>query len=311
MNINPLSIIIPYYEDLESASIFLPNLIALHSDVRLILIDDGSILDPLESSPHLLSDLKTKIDILTLARNMGHQYAIATGLNYATENYPDSNILVMDIDGEDDPKTINEIIKGVDTLLPTAIVASRNRRHASITFKYFYYLYKFSFRLFTGRQINFGNYVALNSGAAKILCTFNELWLHLAATILISKIKINYVKIDRGIRLGGVSKMKFTPLIMHGLRSFMVFVEDVLVRIGIVSSLVSISALIIIIGIFLLKISGHATPGWSSILISIFLLIFFQAAILSFILLLNVGISKRLNVTRFNYREQLKSIIII
>ena len=308
MHINPLLIIIPYYEDLDSASKFLPKLIDINSDVRLILIDDGSILDPLESLIKLLSGLKTKIDILTLARNMGHQYAIALGLNYATENYPNSNILIMDIDGEDDPKTINKIINGMDTLLPTAIVASRNRRHASLSFKYFYYLYKFSFRLFTGRQINFGNYVALNSGAAKILCTFNELWLHLAATILISKININYVKIDRGIRLGGVSKMKFTPLILHGLRSFMVFVEDVLVRIGIGSSLVALSSLIIIIGIFVLKFSGHATPGWSSVLIRIFVLIFFQAAILSFILLLNVGISKRLNVTRLNYREQLKSI---
>ena len=53
-----------------------------------------------------------KIEVLRLRENVGSQKAIALGLNYVKKKQRNFDfITVMDGDGEDNPKNINELLK--------------------------------------------------------------------------------------------------------------------------------------------------------------------------------------------------------
>ena len=48
--------------------------------------------------------------MLQLRRNLGHQRAIAVGLAYAEEHDPCDVVVIMDGDGEDDPKDVPRLL---------------------------------------------------------------------------------------------------------------------------------------------------------------------------------------------------------
>jgi O-antigen ligase len=159
-------------------------------------------------------------------------------------------------------------------------------------FKLFYVLYKFLFRILTGRKINFGNFVALKPAAVRRLTSMQELWTHLAGCVLLSKLRTQTESIDRGSRYAGKSKMNFTGLALHGFSAVMIFAEDVLVRVGIVSALVA--ALSIAAGLVatVLKVIGFATPGWFSVSIGILLIVFLQTGALTLVALMLGGVMR-------------------
>ena len=103
-------IITPVYEDLESAKILLENIYSEYAkDCQIIVIDDGSQINPLKINNFKGSGLK--IELISLKRNVGHQEAICVGLNHFYENFKDYDVaVVMDSDGEDDPVNIISLV---------------------------------------------------------------------------------------------------------------------------------------------------------------------------------------------------------
>ena len=128
-----LIIIIPVYEDLES---FKELIINIKSNVKekffIIAVDDCSVISPLNLK--VLKNVKVNGIILKLNENLGHQVAIATGLNYIKNKISEKQfVVVMDCDGEDDPKSINKLkefyIKGSFDVT----VAERRKRQSTIS----------------------------------------------------------------------------------------------------------------------------------------------------------------------------------
>jgi len=64
-------------------------------------MDDGSIRQPLK--PEGISGAGLNGVVIRLKRNAGHQRAIAVGLAYVADRFPDAHCIVMDSDGEDPP----------------------------------------------------------------------------------------------------------------------------------------------------------------------------------------------------------------
>ena len=129
--------------------------------------------------------------IIRLRRNVGHQKAIAIGLSYLSQYVlPDQAIIVMDSDGEDLPVSIAQLVAALDDPQVDITVAQRRRRVETLKFKGAYVLYKLLFKLLTGRNINFGNFMAMKAGALKRLAAMQELPIHLAASALVSKLRI-------------------------------------------------------------------------------------------------------------------------
>jgi hypothetical protein len=86
--------------------------------------------------------------------------------------------------------------------------------------------------------------------------------------------------------------MNFVSLSMHGMRSMMVFAEDVVVRVGMMCALLATSAGLLLTASAVLKILGIATPGWYSTASGILVVIMLQAGILAFLMLMVTGATR-------------------
>ena len=307
---SPFVIVTPVYEDLDAATRLFTEIANLFHDLVIVVaVDDGSIREPLPIET--IGHLGPKSVILNLKRNIGHQRAIAVGINYAAENFPELPVVIMDSDGEDRPKSILTLLNKLKANPEVDIVvATRKSRIESFRFQIFYSFYKFIFKISTGRKINFGNFMVLSPSALARLSVMQELWIHLAASVLISKLRIEICPIDRGARYAGKSKMNFVGLALHGFKGLMVFAEDVFVRVGMFCALIAFISMILMPIPLVLKLIGHATPGWSSVLIAVFLLIFIQTGTLTLLTLLLTGLIKGNGVTDFNYKIYISKVLL-
>ncbi len=283
-------IVTPVYEDSEAASKLFQELNAEFGDkVYIVAVDDGSIRQPID-----LIDIENaglQGSVIKLKRNVGHQRAIAIGLNYVAEYFNSANhIVVMDSDGEDTPSSIRLLLEALNSKDVDITVAKRKSRVETLKFRVFYIVYKWIFKLLSGREISFGNFMALKPIALKRLITMQELWLHVAGCTLMSKLRITSCELDRGSRYAGQSKMNFVGLVLHGFKGLMIFAEDVLVRVGIVCAFIAFLAILASIVAVMLKTLGFATPGWFSVALGILILVFLQTGALTLMSLMLTGV---------------------
>ena len=256
-----LIIITPVYEDAQVATKLFKDIGEIYNNAYIVAVDDGSINHTLHSRYIEAAGLQGVV--ITLKKNVGHQRSIAIGLSYVSDNINNScNIIIMDSDGEDTPTSIQALLKLLKSDNVDVVVAERKSRIETLWFRFFYIVYKRMFRLLSGRKISFGNFMAIKSSSIKRLVAMQELWLHIASCVLMSKLRIKEVALDRGKRYAGKGKTNFIGQVLHGFRALMVFSEDVLVRVGMACA--SVAALAILGGIaaVTLKIFGFATPGW-------------------------------------------------
>jgi len=287
----PIVIVMPVYEDRKSASRLLQDVAAHFPGApHIVAVDDGSARDQLQASD--ISDAGLDGDVVYLVRNMGHQRAIATGLAYVNLHFDPGAVVVMDADGEDRPDAIAPLLQELETANVDVVVAIRRKRRESLQFRVFYILYRFIFQALTGRSIRFGNFIALSAFAVRRLAAMQEMWVHFAASLLVSRLRIGAVPTDRGKRYFGGSHMDFSSLMLHGLRSIIVFADDVLVRVGLFSMVLAGFAIALLFVPLALKLMDFATPGWFSIASGILILIVMQAGGLTFATLMVSGIMR-------------------
>jgi hypothetical protein len=286
-----LIVVMPIFEDRESASLLVRDLAKCCTPAPYIIaVEDGSM-----HSPYLASDIAgsgLSGEVLYLARNMGHQRAIATGMMYVAQCYEVGALVVMDSDGEDRPDAIVDLQKRLAVGDVDVVVAERRKRSESLKFRLFYVLYRLLFQLLTGRTIRFGNFTVLSDRAVRRLASMQELWVHFAASLMTSRLRVAPIPTDRGKRYTGQSSMNYVALTLHGMRSLMVFAEDVLIRVGAFCALLALGAVGLMLTAICLKVAGIATPGWFSTVLGILFIIFLQAGILTFVTLMISGIVK-------------------
>jgi hypothetical protein len=277
----------PVFEDAEAATRLFAELAAtLGEALFIVAVDDGSVREPLTAD--LLGAARGVV--LRLRRNLGHQRAIAVGLNYAADCLPGARcVVVTDSDGEDRPETVPELTRMLNEADVDVVVAVRRKRVETVRFRLFYAVYRHVFRLLTGRRIGFGNFMALKPNAVRRLIAMQELWTHVASCVLASRLRIAACSLDRGARYAGRSKMNFVALALHGFRGAMVFAEDVLVRVGIACAAVAVLAVAAMGVAVFLKVAGFATPGWFSVALGILVLMFLQTGALTLLSLMLTG----------------------
>lgn len=302
-------ILTPVYEDVEASSKLFKELSKeFDNNVYIVAVDDGSVKEPLNIS--VIENAGLSGIVIKLKRNVGHQRAISIGLGYVAEHMnKNQKVIVMDSDGEDTPISIKQLIKPLDKENIDVVVAQRKSRVESLKFKAFYVVYKFIFALLSGKRISFGNFMALKYNAVKRVSYMQELGMHVAGTVLSSKLRIETLALDRGPRYAGKSKMNFVGLVLHGFKGLMVFAEDVLVRVGIASAVIAGFAIIASIVAVLLKIIGFATPGWFSMALGILFLVFLQTGTMTLMMLMLTGVVKNKGVEPHDYETFIDEVI--
>jgi hypothetical protein len=303
-----LVVVTPVYEDLEASSRLFQELRKAQGErVYIVAVDDGSVRQPLP--PDAIAQAGLDGVVIRLRRNVGHQRAIAIGLNYVADQLAPHRVVVMDSDGEDLPASITALEQALAGDDADVAVASRRSRVETIRFRAFYWVYKSLFSLLSGRSIDFGNFMMLKPAALARLTAMHEVWIHVAAGVLTSKLRIAAVPLDRGPRYAGQSKMNFVGLALHGFKALMVVAEDVLVRVGIACTLVAVLSVIGVITAIFLKIIGFATPGWFSVALGIMLLVFLQTGTLTLMTLMLTGVVRSGTVASIAWRDFVQDVL--
>ena len=157
----------PVYNDWESLNELVDEIRGVFSELadkkfKILAIDDGS------TEQNKYSFNKSEVEIISLKKNIGHQRAIAIGIQYVYNKYLNNqlsekkltahHLVVLDSDGEDSP---SDILSMVDAADQQVVFAQRTKRSETLSFKLGYWFYKKIFRLLTGKSISFGNFSAI------------------------------------------------------------------------------------------------------------------------------------------------------
>ena len=269
----------PCYDDLYSACILVQDICQCLNkfQVDILIVNDNpfrrldsDLLDKLKAT---VNGSAIRVYIPTLPCNMGQQAAIGIGVHYilnkSHQNY--DAILIMDADGEDKVSSILDLINNFSRNAVT--VATRGTREVGYRFKLGYYIYKKLFRLLTGREINFGNFMLVPLSLATQIWSQESSSIHLAATLIRHRVPMHQVRVDRGRRIDGKSRMGFSGLISHGITAATLFQEELIGRMTILNIAFWAMTLLSIAYLGIKKLF-FATPwGWATVL-SLQLLLF-------------------------------------
>lgn len=232
--------------------------------VHLIVVNDCSTAPPPGAIDVPAGISYTRVD---LVMNVGHQRAILIGLCYCLErDLAVDQIIVMDSDGEDDPRYIPTLLQEARSAGGGRIIfAARSKRSEGLTFRLYYGLYKLVFKLLTGATISFGNFSCLPKTLLPVVCNQPNFWNHYSASVIKSGLPYGVIPTERNVRYAGFSKMNFNRLILHGLSSLSIYIEEIIVR-SLKASFVVFFVLFIIslVVVFVKYFSGLAIPGWAT-----------------------------------------------
>lgn len=280
-------VVTPVYEDWESLAQLAEKLVTVahqcHVELHVLAVDDGSVTVPRVPLP--------SVQVLSLTCNLGHQRAIAIALAFASARLDFDALVVMDADGEDAPETLPQLLTASEQHPNAIVVAARTGRSEGLLFKVFYRLYRLAFRLFTGQSIRFGNFSVIPRERLTRLVSMPELWNHLAATYLRSRIPLHTVPLPRGKRYHGTSKMNLPALVVHGLSALSVFSDVLIARLLLLSSAIFALSVVGVVSVVVVKFATDlAIAGWATNAAGLLAVISLQAAMLSLVgafLLLN------------------------
>lgn len=291
--------IIPIYNDWESFAILKKAIEKeFHSDssfsLEINVINDGSI--ELLEKDTIRGNISTQI--INLKTNVGHQRAIAIGIQYVFNQTHDYDyVIILDSDGEDKPQDIKALLnKCQESSDKKIIFAQRHKRQESTLFKFGYFFYKYIFYWLTGQKINFGNFSCIPTSLLKNIVYRESLWNHYSGSVIHSKLPYDKVLLDRGKRYAGTSKMNFTSLILHGLSSISVYFDFLSIRILRAALFgVGFCFISVMVVMYIKFFTDQSIPGWASNLILIIFSIILQLSSVTLIVLL-MQLSSRKNI---------------
>ena len=136
----------------------------------------------------------------------------------------------MDGDGEDRPEEIKSLVEKIKKNPKFSVVAKRIKRSEGFFFQTLYQLHKLITLIFTGQNVNFGNYCILTRADVEKLHSKASLWSSFSGTVKKNLKPLNEIDSIRGLRYFGPSKMSLVKLVIHSLSIIAVFKYNVFLR---------------------------------------------------------------------------------
>jgi glycosyltransferase involved in cell wall biosynthesis len=283
-----ITVIIPVFNDWISASHLFKDLERAFPEqeftLDIIVVNDASTI-PICSQFHedAAKGVIRSITILDLRTNVGHQFAIATGLVFAAKDRIFDAVLIMDADGEDRAADARKLVDTWQTNKQSIIVAHRAKRSESLGFKAFYLMYRGAFSILTGRPISFGNFSLIPNSLLPSVLSRPELVHHIAATLLRTRLPLVRIATERGQRYAGISQMNMPTLVLHAVGAFAVFSDILFSRMLIASSALGVLCGTGITIVTIMRLfTNLAFPNWATTVIGFLMLLAAQAVVLIF-----------------------------
>jgi glycosyltransferase involved in cell wall biosynthesis len=285
----PFIVLFPVFNDWTALQKLLEILDRVSRDHNLsfevLIVDDGSTVLAGEDFARQEFETFECVQVLRLRRNLGHQRAIAIGLAYVEDRIPCQAVILMDSDGEDDPRDVPRLLKKYWAESERKVIfAERTKRSESWLFRMCYYLFKIFHYVLTSRQVRVGNFSVIPAARLASLVVVSEMWNHYAAAVHKSRQPLALVPAERARRLEGKSRMGFTNLVIHGLSAISVYGDTIGVRLLVASSLLVVLTVAGLAGVVAVRLlTNLAIPGWTTFMAGTLLVILFQAIMFSII----------------------------
>jgi polyisoprenyl-phosphate glycosyltransferase len=238
-------------------------------DYEIIFVEDGST----DQSLVMLLSLQqknSKIKVLSLSRNFGHQAAYTAGLEFSKGD----RVAMMDGDLQDPPELLGEMYRriseqGFDIVSGKKYGRKGNKDRNLFAF-FFHLLFKNIGEI--KDMENYGNFSMMTREAVNALLMMKERVRYLPGLRTFIGFKQGFVEFVRDDRFEGYPKMSLRKLFMlatDAIFSFSRFPIRFCLILGTLGTLVfMIAGLYVIIA----KTFGFAVTGWSLTLISIYFL---------------------------------------
>ncbi len=281
-----VTILLPAFNDWDALARLLEQVDAVlagsATEARVLVVDDGSTQDRDDDQVAGPFAAITALEVLHLRRNLGHQRAIAIGLAHLEAECAACRlVVVMDSDGEDDPRDIPRLLNRAEqTQRRVMIFAERTKRSESLLFRFCYYGYRLVHRVLTGRAVRVGNFSVVPRRRLESLVATSELWNHYAAAAFTSKQPYETIPTARARRLAGRSKMNFVGLVTHGLSAVSVYSDAIGVRLLIATvAMIGLDVGALLTTVVVRLTTDLAIPGWATTVFGVLLIILLQATL--------------------------------
>lgn len=273
-----LYIIVPCYneeETLPSTISKLTELLLSHqnklwsSKSKILLVDDGSKDSTWEIIDHE-SQNNQFVKGIRLTRNSGHQNALLCGIKEAVNNC--DLCISIDADLQDDISVIPEMVRKYHDGSDLVCGVRKNRKTDTFmkrtTAQIYYKLLKL---LGVNIIYNHADYRLMSHDAMSDILAYDESNLFLRGIIPLLGRNIDTVEYDRQAREKGESKYtlgKMLKLSVDGITSFSIVPIRLIFLTGLSMILICIG---IIIYSIVVKLQGESVPGWTSLMMSIWI----------------------------------------
>jgi dolichol-phosphate mannosyltransferase len=268
-----LSIVIPVYneegliDDLVQRTV--SALEAFIQDYEIIFVDDGSK----DQTLNLLLNLQkkyTRIKVLSLSNNFGHQAAFTAGLEYSSGDI----VGMMDGDLQDPPELFGEMYRKISEENFDVISGKRSGQKGKNRRVFFTFLFHLLFKNVSVLQNmeNTGNFSMMKRAAVDALLRMKETVRYLPGLRSFIGFRQGYVDYVRDERSEGEPKMSLSKLFLlaaDAIFAFSRFPIRLCLYLGLTGTIVFMCA-----GFYVLiaKAFGFALIGWSSTMLSIYFL---------------------------------------
>jgi dolichol-phosphate mannosyltransferase len=281
-----LSIVVPCFNEelgltelirrcLESASS------AAGADYELILVDDGSTDGTWQTITSQIARHKNIVGI-KLSRNFGHQTALTAGLSAVNGRI----VFVIDADLQDPPELLTDMLKLMRDSQADVVYGQRKSRPGDSWFKtftasLFYRLLDRSTNILI--PIDTGDFRLMSRRVSDLIVQMPErdrFIRGMVASVGFRQVPFLY---DRQERYAGITKYPLSKMIGFATDAFLGFSMILLrfssvIAFGLLIALMAVAAYSIYAWVFL-----EVVPGWTSIMITIISVSFFQLVVLSVI----------------------------
>lgn len=205
---------------------------------------------------------------VNLAGNVGHQNALMAGMSVAKGDA--DMVVTIDADLQDDVDAMEEMVReyheGCDI-----VYGVRSDRKSDTWFKRGTALafYRLMRAMGVRGVYNHADYRLMSRRAVEQLCLYRERNLFLRGMVPLIGYKTGRVYYSRAERFAGESKYplgKMLNLAVDGITSFSIKPVRMVLTLGVIFLVVALLILLYVLGSYM---GGHALPGWSSLMLSL------------------------------------------
>jgi polyisoprenyl-phosphate glycosyltransferase len=240
-------------------------------DVELIYVNDGSTDTTLEKL-HQLARRNAEVRIISLSRNFGHQLAITAGIDHASGDA----VVVIDGDLQDPPEVIPQMIAKWEEGYQVVYGVRRSRKGETIfkraTAKVFYRVMERVGDIKVPTDA--GDFRLMDRRVVSALCSIREENRYIRGLVSWVGFRQTGIHYERDPRYAGVSKFSLFKMINFAWDGMTSFSERPLRVSAQLGGLVTISAVLLMVWVFVGKFVNPAqvVQGWTSTMLIVLFL---------------------------------------